>query len=104
MSTQIGGLPAARAPRAIRIGPAATIGLALLAVGLGVGLLVGRLQTGGAERATPDAAASAAPAAASVPQLDWRDDFATRHPEVSAKAPVLDWRDDFATRHPGERP
>jgi hypothetical protein len=39
-----------------------------------------------------------------VPVLTWRDDYATRHPEVSAKAPVLTWRDDYATRHPGERP
>ena len=79
MSTQIGGLPAARAPRAIRVGPAAAIGLALL-VGLAVGLLVGRLQTGGSERATSNAVASTAPATASIPKLTWRDDYGTRHP------------------------
>jgi hypothetical protein len=100
MSTQIGGLPAARAPRAIRVGPAAAIGLALLVVGLAVGLLVGRLQTGGSERATSKAVASMAPAAASIPKLTWRDDYGTRHPELSATAPVLTWRDDYGTRHP----
>lgn len=103
MSTQIGGIPAARAPRAIRVGPAAAIGLALLVVGLAVGLLVGRLQTGGTERAAPNAVAAAAPATANVPRLDWRDDYATRHPQLSATAPVLSWRDDYATRDPLER-
>jgi hypothetical protein len=100
MSTQIGRIPAARAPRAIRVGPAAAIGLALLVAGLAIGLIVGRLQTGGAERVTSNAVASAAPAAASIPKLDWRDDYGTRHPELSATAPVLTWRDDYATRHP----
>jgi hypothetical protein len=99
MSTQIGGLPAARAPRAIRVGPAAAIGLALLVVGLAVGLLVGRLQTG-SERTASGSVAATAPAAASIPKLTWRDDYATRHPELSAPAPVLTWRDDYGTRHP----
>jgi hypothetical protein len=81
MSTQIDHLQAARAPQAIRVGPAAAIGLTLLVMGLAIGLIVGRLQPGSAEQA---AGVSVAPSA--------------------AKAPVLSWRDDYGTRHPGERP
>jgi hypothetical protein len=97
MSTKMDHLQAGHAPQAIRVGPAAAIGLALLVIGLAIGLIVGRLQPGSAEQA---ASGSVAPAAASVLQLDWRDDYATRHPELSAKAPQLDWRDDYGTRHP----
>jgi hypothetical protein len=123
MSTRTEHLQAGRAPQAIRVGPAAAIGLALLVLGLAVGLIVGRLQTGGAEPAAVDPVAAAAPAAANVPvldwrddygtrhravagrpQLDWREDYGTRHPLVTAEAPVLSWRDDYGTRHPGERP
>jgi hypothetical protein len=98
MSTKLDHLQAGRAPQAIRVGPAAAIGLALLVIGLAVGLIVARLQTDGVDRAA--SVATVAPAAAKAPVLDWRDDYATRHPELSAKAPVLDWRDDYGTRHP----
>jgi hypothetical protein len=85
--------------RAIRVGPAAAAGVALLVIGLAVGLVVGRLQAG-AGQATPAPAAVAAPAA-NVPALSWRDDFATRHPLAAAtQAQPLSWRDDYATRHP----
>jgi hypothetical protein len=46
MSTRIDGAEAPPAPRAISIGHAAAIGLALLAIGLAIGLIVGRLQPG----------------------------------------------------------
>ena len=96
MTTKMDHLQVGHAPQAIKVGPAAAIGLALLVMGLAIGLIVGRLQPGSAEQA---ASGSVAPAA-SVPQLDWRDDYGTRHPLVTAKAPVLSWRDDYGTRHP----
>jgi hypothetical protein len=104
MSTQIGRIPAARAPRAIRIRAAAAVGVALLVVGLAVGLIMGRVQIGGAERVASGSVASVAPAAAGVPVLDWREDYATRLAELSAKPLVLDWRDDYGTPHAGGRP
>ena len=75
MSAQIDHVELASGPRAINLGPAAAIGIALLVIGLAIGLIVGRLQPGSAEQA---ASGSVAPAA-SVPQLDWRDDYGTRH-------------------------
>jgi hypothetical protein len=96
MSTRIDGIEAAHAPRAIRIAPAAAIGLALLALGLVIGLIVGGLQTGSDQQA---ASASVAPSAATVPALSWKDDYATRHPTAATKAPVLSGKDDYATRH-----
>lgn len=100
MSTQLDHVEVAGGPRAINLGPAAAIGVALLVIGLAIGLIVGRLQPGSAERAASDSVASVAPSAAKVPVLSWRDDYGTRHPELSRKAPVLTWRDDYATRHP----
>jgi hypothetical protein len=97
MSTRIDSIEAAHAPRAIRIAPAAAIGLALLALGLVIGLIVGRLQTGSDQQA---ASASVAPSAATVPALSWKDDYATRHPLAPPKAPALSWKDDYGTRHP----
>jgi hypothetical protein len=99
MSTQIDHVEVAGGPRAVNLGPAAAIGVALLVVGLAIGLIVGRLQPGSAEPAASDSVASVAPAAAKVPVLSWKDDYATRHPMAAAKAPVLSWRDDYATRH-----
>jgi hypothetical protein len=101
MSTRIDGVEAAPAPRAIRVRLAAAIGLVLLAMGLAIGLIVGRLQTGSDQRA---GSASVAPSAAKVPALSWRDDYGTRHPLTPPKAPALSWKDDYGTRHPNERP
>jgi hypothetical protein len=87
MSTQIDRVDGAHAPRAIRTRLAAAIGLALLAMGLAVGLIVGRLQTPSAE---PKASASVASVASVAPS--------------TAKVPALSWKDDYGTRHPDERP
>ena len=102
MSTQIDHLEVAGGPRAINLGPAAAIGVALLVIGLAIGVIVGRLQPGSAEPAASKSVASVAPAPAKVPVLSWRDDYGTRHPMAAAKAPVLSWRDDYGTRHLGE--
>jgi hypothetical protein len=99
MSTQIDHVEVAGGPRAINLGPAAAIGVALLVIGLGLGLIVGRLQPGSAEPAVSKSVAAVAPSAAKAPVLSWKDDYGTRHPLVTAKAPVLDWRDDYGTRH-----
>jgi hypothetical protein len=101
MSTQTDHLPAVRTPHALRVGPAAVIGLGLLVMGLAIGLILGRLPAGPVE---PQASPAVAPSAANAPVLTWRDDYGTRHPLVTAKTPVLTWRDDYGTRHPGERP
>jgi F0F1-type ATP synthase membrane subunit c/vacuolar-type H+-ATPase subunit K len=98
MTTQIDHLQAGRAPQTIRLGPAAAIGLALLVLGLAIGLVAGRLQQGAADQAV-----SAPQATAKPPALTWRDDYGTRHPLVQAKTPVLTWRDDYGTRHPEAR-
>jgi hypothetical protein len=118
MTTQIDHLQAGRAPQTVRIGPAA-IGLALLVLGLAIGLVAARLPEGPADQAvsTPQAAAQTpAPtwrddygtrhplAQAMTPELTWRDDYGTRHPLVQAGAPALSWRDDYGTRHPEARP
>jgi hypothetical protein len=80
MSTQTNHLPAARS-QALRVRPAAAVGLGLLLMGLAIGLIVGRLQAGPVQQqASPVVAHSA------------------------AKGPVLTWRDDYGTRHLGERP
>src|SRR4029450_980529 len=100
MSVQIDHVEVAGGSRAINLGPAAAIGVALLVLGLGIGLIVGRLQPGSAEPAASPSVASAAPSAAKVPALSWRDDYGTRHPMAAAKAPVLSWKDDYGTRHP----
>jgi hypothetical protein len=110
MSTQIDHIEIAGGPRAINLGPAAAIGVALLVIGLAIGLTVGRLQPGSAEPAAANSAASPAPPAAKAPALSWKDDYATRHPMAAAKTAVLDERhrrlgelhlkDDYATRHP----
>jgi hypothetical protein len=122
MSTRIDGVEAA--PRAIRIRPAAAIGLALLVLGLAAGLVVGRLQTRSDQRAASAAAVSVTPSGAKVPALSWRDDYGTRHHLTPVKdpvfgwhdflgtrkaqglpeAPALSWKDDYGTRHPNERP
>jgi hypothetical protein len=99
MSAQIDHVQVAGGPRAINLGPAAAIGVALLAIGLAIGLIVGRLQPGSAEPTASNPAASAAPAATKVPALSWKDDYATRHPTAATKAPVLSGKDDYATRH-----
>jgi hypothetical protein len=101
MSLQIDRIQATRAARAIRVGPAAAIGLALLVLGLAIGLLIGRLQTGSAERATSASVASAAPSATAAPVPGRRDGYATRHLYLGQlpEAPVLTSRDDYATRH-----
>jgi hypothetical protein len=98
MSAQIDHVQVAGGPRAINLGPAAAIGVALLAIGLAIGLIVGRLQPGSAEPAASDSAASVAPAAMKAPVLLWKDDYATRYPTVTAKTKVLDGRH----RHLGE--
>jgi hypothetical protein len=61
MSTQIDHIEIAGGPRAINLGPAAAIGVALLVIGLAIGLTVGRLQPGSAEPAAANSAASLAP-------------------------------------------
>ena len=98
MSTQIDHIEIAGGPRAINLGPAAAIGVALLVIGLAIGLIVGRLQPGSAEPAASDSVASVAPAAMKAPVLMWKDDYATRYPTVTAKTKVLDGRH----RHLGE--
>jgi hypothetical protein len=110
MSTQIDHIEIAGGPRAINLGPAAAIGVALLVIGLAIGLIVGRLQPGSAEPAASDSVASVAPAAMKAPVLMWKDDYATRHPMVTGKTTVVDERhrhlgelhlkDDYGTRHP----
>jgi len=81
MSTRINGAESARAPRAIRTRLAAAIGLALLAIGLAIGLIIGRLQPDSDQRAASAPVASVAPSAATVPTLSWKDDYGTRHPD-----------------------
>ncbi|HKO86082.1 MAG TPA: hypothetical protein VJ140_16340 [Actinomycetota bacterium] len=100
MSTHVDHVEVAGGPRAINLGPAAAIGVALLVIGLAIGLTVGRLQSGSAEPAAANSVASVAPSAAKAPALSWKDDYATRHPIAAAKAPALSWKDDFGTRHP----
>jgi hypothetical protein len=99
MSAQIDHVKVAGGPRAINLGPAAAIGIALLVIGLAIGLIVGRLQPGSAEPTASNPVASAAPSAAKTPALSWKDDYATRHPTAATKAPVLSGKDDYATRH-----
>jgi hypothetical protein len=99
MSAQIDHVQVAGGPRAINLGPAAAIGIALLVIGLGIGLIVGRLQPGSAEPTASNPAASEAPASTKVPALSWKDDYATRHPTAATKAPVLSGKDDYTTRH-----
>jgi hypothetical protein len=99
MSAQIDHVQVAGGPRAINLGPAAAIGIALLVIGLAIGLIVGRLQPGSAEPAASNSVASVAPTATKAPVLSWKDDYATRHPMATAKAPVLSWKDDYGTRH-----
>jgi hypothetical protein len=99
MSAQIDHVQVAGGPRAINLGPAAAIGIALLVIGLGIGLIVGRLQPGSAEPTASNSVASVAPAATKVPALSWKDDYATRHPTAATKAPVLSGKDDYTTRH-----
>jgi hypothetical protein len=101
MSTQTDQLPAVHTPHPPRVGPAVAIFLGLLVIGLAIGLNIGWLQAGPDSQQASPAVAAPAPKA---PELTWRDDYATRHPQVAAEAPVLTWRDDYATRHPGERP
>jgi hypothetical protein len=110
MSAQIDHVQVAGGPRAINLGPAAAIGVALLVIGLAIGLIVGRLQPGSAEPAASNSVASVAPAATKAPALSWKDDYGTRHPMAAAKTTVVDERhrhlgdlhlkDDHATRHP----
>lgn len=98
MSTHVDHVEIAGGPRAINLGPAAAIGVALLVLGLAIGLIVGRLQPGNAEPTASNSAASVAPSAAKAPALSWKDDYATRHPMVTGKTKVLDGRH----RHLGE--
>jgi hypothetical protein len=116
MSTQIDGVKAARAPRAVRVAQAAAAGLALLTIGLGVGPNAGSLQPGPAVRAASGSPVSHGPSAEAVPALSWKDDYGTRHdvtpvpdgtggwrdflgaPTVP-KTPPLSWKDDYGTRH-----
>jgi hypothetical protein len=100
MSAQIDHVQVAGGPRAINLGPAAAIGIALLVIGLAIGLIVGRLQPGSAEPAASNSVASVAPTATKAPVLSWKDDYATRHPMAATMAPVLSWKDDYGTRHP----
>ena len=97
MSTQIDHVEVAGGPRAIHLGPAAAIGVALLVIGLAIGLIVGRLQPGSAEPTAANSWVSVAPAA-KAPVLGWKDDYGTRHPMAAAKTPVVDGRH----RHLGE--
>jgi hypothetical protein len=98
MSTQIDHVEITGGPRAINLGPAAAIGVALLVIGLAIGLLVGKLQPGSAKPAASNSAASVAPSAAKAPVLGWKDDYGTRHPMAAAKTKVVDERH----RHLGE--
>jgi hypothetical protein len=92
MSAQIDHVQVAGGPRAINLGPAAALGVALLVIGLAIGLIVGRLQPGSAEPAASKSVASVAPAATKAPVLSWKDDYGTRHPMVTAETKVLDGR------------
>lgn len=67
--TQIDGVKAVRAPRAVRIALAAAAGLALLAIGLGVGPTDERPQPGPAVRAASASPLSLGPSAEAVPAL-----------------------------------
>ena len=110
MSTQIDHVEIAGGPRAINLGPAAAIGVALLVIGLAIGLLVGRLQPGSAEPAASNSWVSVAPAA-KAPVLGWNHDYGTRYPMAAAETTVVDGRhrrlgelhlqDDYGTsQHP----
>jgi hypothetical protein len=124
MSTRMEGAEVAIAPRAIKVRLAAAIGLVLLAVGLAVGLLGGRLLAGSDQQAASASVTSVAASPAKVPALSWKDDYGTRHHLIPVndpvlgwhdfmgtrdhltptKAPALSWKDDYGTRHPNERP
>ena len=97
MSTQVDHVEVAGGPRAINLDAAAAIGVALLVIGLAIGLLVGKLEPGSAEPAASNSWVSVAPAA-KAPVLGWKDDYATRYPTVTEKTKVLDGRH----RHLGE--
>jgi hypothetical protein len=104
ISTQIDSGAAPRARRPVRIAAAAAVGLALLAIGLVVGVIVGRLQPGTAEQAASASAVTLPPAAKAVPALSWKDDYATRRHHylgtlATSKTPMLNWKDDYGTRH-----
>jgi hypothetical protein len=112
--TQIDGVKAVRAPRAVRIALAAAAGLALLAIGLGVGPIEGRPQPGPAVRAASASPLSLGPSAEADSALSWKDDYGTRHhvtpvPDgmggwrdflgtpIVPKTPALSWKDDYGT-------
>jgi hypothetical protein len=114
--TQIDSVKAARAPRAVRIALAAATGLALLAIGLGVGPIEEGPQPGPAMRAASASPRSLEPSAKVVPALSWKDDYGTRHnvtpvsdgmggwrdflgTPTMPKTPTLSWKDDYGTRH-----
>jgi hypothetical protein len=98
MSTQIDGVKAARAPRAVRIALAAAAGLALLAIGLGVGPTAGRPQPGPAVRAASASPVSQGSSAEAVPALSWKDDYGTRHHVTPVQDPMGGWHDFLGAR------
>ena len=114
--TQIDSVKAARAPRAVRIALAAATGLALLAIGLGVGPIEEGPQPGPAVRAASASPRSLGSSAKVVPALSWKNDYRTRHnvtpvsdgmggwrdfldTPTMPKTPTLSWKDDYGTRH-----
>lgn len=96
--TQIDGVKAVRAPRAVRIALAAAAGLALLAIGLGVGPTDERPQPGPAVRAASASPLSLGPSAEAVPALSWKDDYGTRHHIIPVRDPLGGWHDFLGTR------
>jgi hypothetical protein len=104
MSTQIDRVQTARAARTIRV---AAIALALLVMGLAIGLTFGRLQIGSAERPA-STSVTVAPSAARAPVPTGGGDDATRHRHLGQLPTVpvpIGWN-DYATRreHLGGRP
>lgn len=96
--TQIDGVKAVRAPRAVRIALAAAAGLALLAIGLGVGPTAASVQPGPAEQAASAAVVSVTPTGAQAPALSWKDDYGTRHHVIPVRDPMGGWHDFLGTR------
>jgi hypothetical protein len=95
--TQIDSVKAARAPRAVRIALAAATGLALLAIGLGVGPIEEGPQPGPAVRVASASPRSLGSSATVVPALSWKDDYGTRHNVTPVSDGMGGWRDFLGT-------
>jgi hypothetical protein len=91
-------------PAAIRLRPAAGIGILLLVIGLSAGVFFGSELRQADEPSVAAEASEVARQAGTANTLRSIDDFGVRHPgEVASSATsTLRPRDDFGVRHPGE--